>query len=385
MKMDWGIIAPFDDMEAIAEIKNHGYIKFEEKDNETLITVDVYGFKEGKHGFHIHEKGTVDKGCGSLCAHYNPFKANHGGPQDNRKNRHVGDLGNIDVDKNGVCKMSFTDKLVKLSGEYSVLNRSIVIHEDQDDLGKGGDKESLRTGNAGKRIACGKIEKITKNKEENMDIKTFFDNREPSDVLDKIPDVKVPAIVFNSKSSEFYELSNFYGGAEPCYMKDRFEDEEVKALFDEFNDVDEEKFLYYLKKLQPEKKDWTPAKERYWFKDEKPITGILSKLAGSAVKDTASLRRRLKIIGELAGLDRLPKVKRNLTNEDKVQHMLECLRIKYSKPYYRKLLMNTGDAVLHEKPMRGKGDFWTYPGEDTLGKCLMKVREEIKNEKITKN
>jgi len=40
------------------------------------------------------------------------------------------------------------------------LNRSIVIHEDEDDLGKGGDSESLKTGNAGKRIACGKIVKI---------------------------------------------------------------------------------------------------------------------------------------------------------------------------------------------------------------------------------
>ena len=160
--MEWNVIEPFDDMEAIAKIKNHGHIKFEEKEGETTIIVDVYGFKPGKHGFHIHEKGTVEKGCGSLCAHYNPFKAKHGGPQDDRKNRHVGDLGNIDVDKNGVCKMRFVDNLVKLSGEYTVLNRSIVIHEDEDDLGKGGDAESLRTGNAGKRIACGKIEKLTK-------------------------------------------------------------------------------------------------------------------------------------------------------------------------------------------------------------------------------
>ena len=27
--------------------------------------------------------------------------------------------------------------------------------------------------------------------------------------------------------------------------------------------------------------------------------------------------------------------------------------------------------------MRGKGDDWTYPGNDLLGKLLMKIRDEI--------
>jgi hypothetical protein len=28
--------------------------------------------------------------------------------------------------------------------------------------------------------------------------------------------------------------------------------------------------------------------------------------------------------------------------------------------------------------MRGKGNEWTYPGEDALGKMLVKLREEIR-------
>ena len=49
------------------------------------------------------------------------------------------------------------DKLVKLKGKYSVIGRAFVIHQKEDDLGKGDNKESLVTGNAGKRIACGII------------------------------------------------------------------------------------------------------------------------------------------------------------------------------------------------------------------------------------
>ena len=50
-----------------------------------------------------------------------------------------------------------TDHLVKLSGRYSVIGRSLIVHQDKDDLGKGGHNDSLTTGHAGKRIACGII------------------------------------------------------------------------------------------------------------------------------------------------------------------------------------------------------------------------------------
>ena len=38
-----------------------------------------------------------------------------------------------------------------------IVGRMIIVHQDRDDLGLGGDAESLKTGNAGKRIGCGVI------------------------------------------------------------------------------------------------------------------------------------------------------------------------------------------------------------------------------------
>ena len=133
-----------------------GFILFKEDliKKETIIKINLKNVPIGIHGFHIHRVGDLREGCLSLCSHYNPKNKNHGGPND--KERHVGDLGNI-ISKNGFVNKTFRDKLIKLRGKYSVIGRSVVIHADEDDLGKGDNVESLKTGNAGKRIACGVI------------------------------------------------------------------------------------------------------------------------------------------------------------------------------------------------------------------------------------
>lgn len=133
-----------------------GYVLFKEDLNkkETIIKVELENVPKGKHGIHIHETGDLRMGCTSLCEHYNPYNKVHGGPND--KIRHVGDLGNLESKRGKVNKV-FRDKLIKLRGKYSIIGRSVVIHADEDDLGKGGDEESLITGNSGARIACGVI------------------------------------------------------------------------------------------------------------------------------------------------------------------------------------------------------------------------------------
>ena len=119
----------------------------------TLIKGTITGLTPGEHGFHIHEFGDMSDGCKSMGGHYNPDGVDHG----NLGDGHVGDLGNITADESGMAKFTIRADRVDLLGDRSVVGRGIVVHTDKDDLGKGGDDESLKTGNAGDRLACGVI------------------------------------------------------------------------------------------------------------------------------------------------------------------------------------------------------------------------------------
>lgn len=110
---------------------------------------------KGEHGFHVHEFGDNTNGCVSAGAHFNPKNKDHGGPD--ASVRHVGDLGNVVANDNGVAVVDKIDKLISLSGCNNVIGRTLVVHADPDDFGLGGHELSLTTGNAGARVACGVI------------------------------------------------------------------------------------------------------------------------------------------------------------------------------------------------------------------------------------
>ncbi|KAF9452976.1 hypothetical protein P691DRAFT_755999 [Macrolepiota fuliginosa MF-IS2] len=120
------------------------------------ITGDVRGLPpNAKRGFHVHQWGDLADGCTSAGPHFNPHEKTHGAPSDTA--RHVGDLGNIQSDDEGAARFSFRDGAISLSGISNVIGRAVVVHAGTDDLGRGGNEESLKTGNAGARIACGVI------------------------------------------------------------------------------------------------------------------------------------------------------------------------------------------------------------------------------------
>jgi len=121
----------------------------------TRLNGTIKGLKPGKHGFHVHQYGDLSQGCVSAGPHFNPNGKTHGGPTD--EVRHVGDLGNVEADKDGNVEIKIVDAQVSLIGVNSVIGRSVIIHEKIDDLGKGGHELSATTGNAGGRLACGVI------------------------------------------------------------------------------------------------------------------------------------------------------------------------------------------------------------------------------------
>jgi Cu-Zn family superoxide dismutase len=135
--------------------KINGVVRFTESNDLQKVIIDIHisGLKKnGLHGFHVHESGDLTSKCDSMCAHFNPYKKNHGCP--GMKERHVGDLGNLETDKNGNAIYRIVDDVIKLRGKCNILGRGLIIHADPDDCGLGNFEDSLKTGHAGKRIAC---------------------------------------------------------------------------------------------------------------------------------------------------------------------------------------------------------------------------------------
>lgn len=175
-------------------------INFKQKSYGTQITFDIKSKipnSQGKvHAIHIHEYGNLTEGCKSTGSHYNPYNKTHGSIF--TKERHVGDLiNNFKYDNKNNFFQTYIDETVDVK---NIIGRSIVIHNYPDDYGLQGqidenknlilyqdmsisqlyticetrgykisknkdkkyyvdklNEESLKTGNAGGRIACGVI------------------------------------------------------------------------------------------------------------------------------------------------------------------------------------------------------------------------------------
>jgi Cu-Zn family superoxide dismutase len=127
-----------------------GAVTFTKVGDEVQVVGDIQNLAPGKHGFHIHDKGDCSAAdAASAGGHFNPTHQHHGGPM--TAEHHTGDLGNIEADSSGKAHLDWKGKM-SLSGADSIIGKSVVVHEKEDDL------KTDPTGNSGARIACGVIE-----------------------------------------------------------------------------------------------------------------------------------------------------------------------------------------------------------------------------------
>ena len=131
-----------------SEVK--GQVTFTKTGDDVQVVADIENLKPGKHGFHIHEKGDCSApDASSAGAHFNPTNQHHGGPM--TAEHHTGDFGNIEADASGKAHIDWKGKM-SLSGADSIIGKSLVVHEKEDDL------KTDPSGNSGARQACGVIE-----------------------------------------------------------------------------------------------------------------------------------------------------------------------------------------------------------------------------------
>ena len=100
----------------------------------------------GPHGFHIHEFGTCVIGDPQ-----DPFQAagEHWDPDNQPHGNHAGDFPVL-FSNQGYARMCFFTNRFK---PHQVVDRSVIIHKNPDDY------RTQPTGDAGKRLACGVIER----------------------------------------------------------------------------------------------------------------------------------------------------------------------------------------------------------------------------------
>lgn len=129
----------------------NGNVSFEKVKDGIRVSGHFSGLKPNStHGFHVHEKGEC-KGpdYSSAGGHFNPENRMHGSP--NSESSHVGDLGNLVADANGMASIDEVVPHDKAKDFSMMSGKAVIIHSGKDDL------RSQPSGDAGDQIACGVI------------------------------------------------------------------------------------------------------------------------------------------------------------------------------------------------------------------------------------
>jgi Cu-Zn family superoxide dismutase len=141
-----------------------GRVWFEQHGRDGAVTVfaRVHDLPPGFHGFHIHTTGVCEPpDFTSAGGHFNPTDASHGD--------HAGDLPTLLVNEDGSGLLAAATDRFTLRDLRDDDGSAVMVHELADNYanipdrytssagGTGPDEETLSTGDAGSRLACGEL------------------------------------------------------------------------------------------------------------------------------------------------------------------------------------------------------------------------------------
>lgn len=141
-------------LEAKSGSQANGKASFVEKNGVVTMEAKISGLEPGLHAIHLHEKADCSSEDGtSSGGHWNPTFEPHGA-WGAEEGYHKGDIGNFEVDENGVGTIVFsTDQWCIGCGDEKkdILGKAVIVHKGTDDF------TSQPSGNAGARVSCGGV------------------------------------------------------------------------------------------------------------------------------------------------------------------------------------------------------------------------------------
>ena len=146
-----------------------GTVWLDEEDGGVEIEVAVSGLEPGFHGFHLHTVGECEVGSAdpndpaktgdflSAGGHLGADAGDHG--------EHAGDLPSLLVDSTGAARLTVRTDAVTMADLQDEDGTAVMIHSGRDNSAhvperyapEGPDADTLKTGDAGDRVACGVI------------------------------------------------------------------------------------------------------------------------------------------------------------------------------------------------------------------------------------
>ena len=141
-------------MEAKSDSGAKGTAFFTQTGDKVTLEAKIGNLSPGTHAIHLHEKADCSSADGkSSGGHWNPTFQDHGAWGADT-GFHLGDIGNFEVDDDGMGLVEFSTDLWCIGcgdEKKDILGKAVIVHQGADDL------KSQPSGAAGARIACGGV------------------------------------------------------------------------------------------------------------------------------------------------------------------------------------------------------------------------------------